>query len=77
MDRKGRQVFFLKRAQILVSDVWSAFGRRGIGGVGEVTTFPDYRVPQLLREVGCLAYGEELAGMVDRKDEIGEGGWSP
>ena len=27
---KGRQVFFYKRAQILVGDVWAAFGRKSI-----------------------------------------------
>ena len=57
-------MFFYKRAQILVADVWAAYGRRAppapgaaphpadvfaFGDVGALTMFADYRVPQLLR----------------------------
>ena len=66
----GSLVFFYKRVQILVADVWSAFGRAGISGVEDLTTFPDYRVPQLLRMLGVLEYGEGLARAIDGGEEI-------
>ena len=68
---KGRLVHFYKRAQILVADLWAAFGcQTAVNGhfasfadVGRLTMFADYRVPQILRHVGvrvprvCLTSG--------------------
>jgi len=45
---RGRQVFFYKRAQIFVADVYGAFGGVGLGAfadIGALTMFADYRVP--------------------------------
>jgi len=72
IDGHGRHVCFYKRAQIAVGDLWAAFGRGQrtdtVGGrltdfddIGELTTFADYRVPQLLRHVGVLRYADGLA----------------
>lgn len=36
--------------------------------------FADYRVPQILREMGILEYSEKLAKIVDGKEEIPHGG---
>lgn len=44
---RGRQVFFYKRVQIFVGDVWGAFQGRGIGAFDDIdalTMFPDYRL---------------------------------
>jgi hypothetical protein len=41
------QVFFYKRAQIFVADVYGAFAGEGIGSFGDIdqlTMFADYRV---------------------------------
>ena len=39
-------------------------------GMEELTTFADYRVPQLLRHVGILSYNRKLSEMVDSKVEL-------
>jgi len=41
--------------------------------IDQLTTFADYRVPQLLRHVGVLRYSPDLAGRIDRMEEIGAG----
>lgn len=44
---QARQVFFYKRAQIFVGDVWGAFGGQGLGAFDDIhclTMFADYRV---------------------------------
>jgi hypothetical protein len=47
--RDGRQVFFYKRAQIFVGDVWGRFNGESLGAFGDsvqqLTMFADYRVP--------------------------------
>jgi hypothetical protein len=75
---KGRLVHFYKRAQILVSDLWAAFGRRttdaehfaSFGDMERLTMFADYRVPQLLRHVDILTYTDTLAAAVDSKTPV-------
>lgn len=74
----GKRICFYKRAQILVADVWAAFGQKtgsageigAFGDMGDLTIFADYRLPQLLREVGVLQYSCELAQLVDSKTEL-------
>jgi hypothetical protein len=39
-----------------------------------LTTFPDYRVPQILRRTGALRYDPRLAGMVDGRRTLERGG---
>ena len=67
--RDGRQVFFYKRAQIFVGDVWGRFEGEGLGAfresIGELTMFADYRVPVVLRQLGILKYSDEFASVVD------------
>ncbi|KAL3660456.1 hypothetical protein V7S43_014606 [Phytophthora oleae] len=75
---KGEQVHFYKRAQILVGDVWAAYGRRTAGiasfhDIGKLTMFADYRVPQVLRPEGVMVYSAELTNLVDNKVEIPAG----
>jgi len=38
--------------------------------MNKITTFADYRVPQLLRNLGVLRYSTALAGQVDRGEEM-------
>jgi HAD superfamily hydrolase (TIGR01509 family) len=75
-----RQVFFYKRAQILVGDWWGALGR-GPGGhagaafsdIGALTCFADYRLPQLLVAEGVLVYAEGLRERVAAREELPPG----
>lgn len=85
-------VYFYKRAQIFVADLWGAFGRQSTNhqqlptnnnnnnnnnnniyqfhDINQLTTFPDYRVPQFLRHVGVLQYSLSLATLIDSKHSL-------
>ena len=69
--KSGDYVHFYKRAQILVGDIWAAYDRPKEGhqyylrNMEELTTFADYRVPQLLRNMGILKYNPELEKIID------------
>ena len=65
---EGRPVPFLKRAQICVADLRAITGGVGAGaiqGMERLTAFADYKLPQLLRRFGAIAYAPELAAQVD------------
>ncbi|BDA49250.1 Queuosine salvage protein [Coccomyxa sp. Obi] len=73
---RGRQVWFLKRAQIFVGDVWGAFQGQGLGrfdDISELSMFADYRVPVVLRQMGILVYSARLANTVDKGQELAAG----
>lgn len=64
----GQPVPFLKRAQICVADLRAITGGVGAGdihGMERLTAFADYKLPQLLRRVGAIAYAPSLAAQVD------------
>lgn len=59
----GQRVQILKRAQILVGDIWACFRGEGLGrfdDLDKITMFADYRVPQVLVHFGALEYSDEL-----------------
>jgi hypothetical protein len=66
-------VWFLKRAQICVGD-WNASLQLRLDDMDKLTTFADYRVPQVLREYEVLVYSERLSGRVDSQCELEAGG---
>ncbi|XP_071960740.1 queuosine 5'-phosphate N-glycosylase/hydrolase-like [Antedon mediterranea] len=60
---KGKKVSLLKRAQILVADIWACFEGEGYGkfhDISSLTMFADYRVPQVLNYLGVLEYSAAL-----------------
>jgi hypothetical protein len=65
----GGIISFLKRAQIFVGDVNAAL-KLGLGGMDRLTTFADYRVPQILRHFGIMEYSSSLELTVDTEEEI-------
>ncbi len=72
----GAVVRFYKRAQILASDLAGAFRGRDLGAfddLSSLTAFADYKVPQVLRGLGILAYAPDLARVVDAREEIPAG----
>ena len=54
---QGQPMSFLKRAQIVVSDLYHVLGGKGIGalsGIEKLTMFADYRVPQVNNKMRCV-----------------------
>ncbi|KAJ5194638.1 Queuosine salvage protein [Penicillium cinerascens] len=59
----GKRVRLLKRAQILVADLWACFNGEDFGefhDIDKITMFADYRIPQMLNQLGCLRYSPPL-----------------
>lgn len=74
---RGREVRFYKRAQICVADLAGALDGRGYGefhDLDRLTAFADYKVPQVLRRLGILAYAPALAEKVDARVPLPPGG---
>jgi hypothetical protein len=70
------EVRFLKRAQILVSDLAAALADApdvAIANRDQLTAFADYKVPQVLRHFGMLAYDDDLAGRIRKRTAIAAG----
>ncbi len=64
----GQTVYFWKRAQIFAADIYAAFGGKNLGDfkdIDSLTAFADYKLPQVLRELGIISYNRELAAKVD------------
>jgi hypothetical protein len=75
-DRR-KPVRFLKRAQILVADLWACFDGEGYGAfrdIDKITMFPDYRVPQILAGLGCIFLSPPLEAAIRSKKELESGG---
>lgn len=69
----GKQIFFYKRAQIFVAEIYAAYKGKGIGDfkdIDKLTCFADYRVPQLLRGLGILCYNQRICNLIDNKQMI-------
>lgn len=67
---KGRPVWMLKRAQILVADIWACFEGKSFGhfhNIDHITMFADYRIPQQLESLGLLCLSEEF------KEQLSDG----
>ncbi len=73
----GKAVYFLKRAQIFAADLHSAFGGRLWGqfmDMDKLTAFADYKLPQVLRELGVLSYRPSLERRIDNRRLLESGG---
>lgn len=73
---ENREVRFFKRAQILVADLWGAFGGKAWGAfdhLDTLTAFADYKLPQILRAWNILCYAPTLARKVDAQIELAAG----
>jgi hypothetical protein len=73
---RGERVPFHKRAQILVADLAGTFDGEGPGAFRDLaglTAFADYKVPQVLRQLGILHYDASLAARLARYELIPAG----
>ncbi|SMC21326.1 Potential Queuosine, Q, salvage protein family [Desulfacinum hydrothermale DSM 13146] len=76
VELEGRTVYFWKRAQIFAADLAVAFQGKGLGAfrdLDRLTAFADYKLPQVLRELGILEYAPQLAEKVERQDLLAPG----
>lgn len=67
----GERVEIYKRAQILVADLWACFNGSDWGyfyDIDTLTMFADYRVPQILWNLGCISYSSDLETRIRRGD---------
>lgn len=70
------EVRFYKRAQILVGDISGGLAGSPLAefhDLERLTAFADYKVPQILREMGVLGYDEDLAHSVDTRTRLAPG----
>lgn len=75
-EGRRKPVRFLKRAQILVAELWACFDGQGHGAfrdIDKLTMFADYRVPQILHSMGCLYYSPPLLTAIQTKQTIASG----
>lgn len=66
-------VNFFKRAQILAGDLYGSFDGEQWGAfknLQDLTAFPDYKLPQILRAWGILHYAPALARRVNAKQPL-------
>ena len=73
---KQRKVHILKRAQILVADIWACFEGKSYGkfaDIDQITMFADYRVPQILHSLKCLRYSNLLTDHLRNLEGIEHG----
>ncbi len=67
---EGRRVAFYKRAQLVAGMLYQAYGGQGWGSFQDfhrLTVYSDYKLPQVLRKLGILAYDGSLSELVDGK----------
>ena len=73
---RSHPVVFLKRAQICVADIHSAFAQQPWGQFSDfekLTIFADYKLPQVLRHAHIIEYQAALAQQVDNQILISAG----
>jgi len=73
---KAKKIYFYKRAQLFISDIYQSFDEKSYGelkNISNLTACADYKLPQILRKLGILSYSKNLAEKIDNKREIKEG----
>jgi hypothetical protein len=72
----GHTVFFFKRAQLLIHDLWCIFSGDSWGTFFDLhllTAFADYKLPQVLRHLGVISYEPVLAERIQNLEYIQAG----
>lgn len=72
----NQRLLFYKRAQLAAAMLHERWGGRGpgeFGDIGELTASADYKIPQVLRQLGILVYRPELEKLVDGQLQIPPG----
>lgn len=73
-DFKGKTIYFYKLAQLLTSDIlhMRAYYESIPVSYTSLIGCSDYKIPQVLRNLGILEYSNALASIVDAKKELDE-----
>ncbi|EEU45908.1 uncharacterized protein NECHADRAFT_38646 [Fusarium vanettenii 77-13-4] len=72
----GKMIRLMKRAQILVADLWACFNGESYGefrDIDKITMFADYRIPQILMTLGALYCCPAIAAAITDKKMIESG----
>ncbi|MDD3159589.1 MAG: queuosine salvage family protein [Candidatus ainarchaeum sp.] len=64
----GKKIYFYKKAQLALTDIHRIMFK--LDRFNELTAMADYKIPQMLRNLGILIYSSDLANRVDNKIEI-------
>lgn len=75
-EGRSKSIRLLKRAQILVADLWACFDGKLWGefrDIDKITMFADYRIPQILITFGALCCSPGVAAAIKRKEVIQSG----
>lgn len=69
---KGREVYFFKRAILLVGDLILNINsiKERVRTDDNMLGCADYKIPQVLRQLGILEYSDDLAILIDGEKEI-------
>lgn len=73
---KGKRIYFYKRAQLLISDIYQMFNNNGyvkLKNINQITACADYKLPKILRNLEVIEYQKELAEKIDNKKELYKG----
>ena len=73
---ESQPVQFQKRVQILIADIWACFEGAGFGefrDIGQLTMFPDYRVPQSLLFLEVISYTNEFFARIHNEELLPRG----
>jgi hypothetical protein len=70
---EGREIPFLKRAQITAADLALALPELSYPDLAQLTLFADNLVPHVLRLDGVLAYAPELLERIEREQPLDAG----
>ncbi|KAH7320101.1 hypothetical protein B0I35DRAFT_228944 [Stachybotrys elegans] len=76
-ESRKKPIRLLKRAQILVADVWACFNGESYGAfhdIDKVTMFADYRIPQILISLGALYCSPSIVAAIRGKQMLPSGG---
>ncbi len=72
----GYRILFYKRAQLapaMLYERWQGKGPGAFNDIGEMTASADYKLPQVLRELGILHYSPPLEKFADGRLQIPPG----
>ncbi|KAJ2974951.1 hypothetical protein NQ176_g5786 [Zarea fungicola] len=75
-DGRSQPIRILKRAQILVADMWACFQGESYGNfydIDKITMFADYRIPQILVSLGALYLSPSVASAIKGSKTIESG----